>query len=403
MASGDEKGNPGVVYVGRIPHGFYESEMRQYFSQFGTITKLRLSRNRKTGHSKHFAFLEFESNEVAKIVAETMNNYLMYGHILKCKYVEPEALHPDAFKGANKRFRVAPYNRMEKRALEAPKSETQWTKKNQREQADREKKAEKLKAMGYEIDLPKLQSPSEVLQQKESQSAEQEKAPDHSGPASNATPTPTTLPNNEIPPKKRKSKKETEIAAPARTDKTTTPAATSNNLTSEPVHSQNVVQPKSEKKERRKEKRENTKGDPKQLAAEFRVDETTGASVKTKPAKTGAEATMAISDLIRPSPSSKKRKRAVDEDQHVVINETAAAVTAETAPVEEEALPSTLPAESRKDGISKKSRRKRSSNVGNKLPELKQTSTKPAARDPKAQEAKRAPKTEGSLKKAKKA
>ncbi len=42
------KDGPGVVYVGRIPHGFYENEMRQYFSQFGTISKLRLSRNRKT-------------------------------------------------------------------------------------------------------------------------------------------------------------------------------------------------------------------------------------------------------------------------------------------------------------------------------------------------------------------
>jgi len=38
---------PGVVYVGRIPHGFYEKEMREYFSQFGKINKLKLSRNKK--------------------------------------------------------------------------------------------------------------------------------------------------------------------------------------------------------------------------------------------------------------------------------------------------------------------------------------------------------------------
>lgn len=155
---------PGAVYVGRIPHGFYETEMRLYFSQFGTITKLRLSRNRKTGHSKHFAFIEFESNEVARIVAETMDNYLMYGHILKCKYAPPHSLHPDTFKGANKRFRIKPRNAMEKRALEAPKSESHWTKKNSKEQAKREKKVEKMKAMGYDIELPTLKSPREVLQ-----------------------------------------------------------------------------------------------------------------------------------------------------------------------------------------------------------------------------------------------
>lgn len=37
----------GTVYLGRIPHGFYEEEMRSYFSQFGEVTRLRLSRNKQ--------------------------------------------------------------------------------------------------------------------------------------------------------------------------------------------------------------------------------------------------------------------------------------------------------------------------------------------------------------------
>lgn len=37
----------GVLYLGRIPHGFYEAEMKAYFSQFGDVTRLRLSRNKK--------------------------------------------------------------------------------------------------------------------------------------------------------------------------------------------------------------------------------------------------------------------------------------------------------------------------------------------------------------------
>jgi RNA recognition motif-containing protein len=206
-----QKGNkdgPGTVYVGRIPHGFYENEMRQYFSQFGTITKLRLSRNRKTGHSKHFAFMEFESSHVAKIVAETMDNYLMFGHILKCKYVPPQSLHPETFKGANKRFRVAPHNKMEKRALEAPKSESHWTKKNSKEQTKREKKAEKLKAMGYDIELPKLKNPTDVLQQRESQTAEEEKAPDTAeADGKDAVPAGTAVSSDEVAPSKRKTRK----------------------------------------------------------------------------------------------------------------------------------------------------------------------------------------------------
>ena len=66
---------PGTVYLGRIPHGFYENEMRQYFKQFGDILQLRLSRNKKTGRSKHYAFIQFSSGDVASIVAKTMDNY----------------------------------------------------------------------------------------------------------------------------------------------------------------------------------------------------------------------------------------------------------------------------------------------------------------------------------------
>ena len=74
-----------VVYLGRIPHGFYEQEMSSYFSQFGTITALRLARNKKSGASKHYAFIQFDSCSVAAIVVETMHNYLLSNRLLQCK------------------------------------------------------------------------------------------------------------------------------------------------------------------------------------------------------------------------------------------------------------------------------------------------------------------------------
>lgn len=136
--------------------------MRAYFSQFGEITRLRLSRNRVTGQSKHYAFVEFASVSVAKIVAATMDNYLIYGHILKCKYVPSEQLHPDLWKGANRRFKKTPWNRIEKKRLEKGKTRTQWADRIDREQKKRQAKAEKLKAIGYEMDLPQLKSVEEV-------------------------------------------------------------------------------------------------------------------------------------------------------------------------------------------------------------------------------------------------
>ena len=70
--------NRGIIMLKNIPHGFYEKQMMAYFSQFGKVTNLKLNRSVKTGASKGIAFIEFQYEDVAKIVAETMNNYLMF-------------------------------------------------------------------------------------------------------------------------------------------------------------------------------------------------------------------------------------------------------------------------------------------------------------------------------------
>ncbi|KAL6714942.1 nucleolar protein [Lecanora helva] len=152
----------GVIYVGRIPHGFYEHQMRQYFSQFGDIKHLRMSRNRKTGASKHYAFIEFKSASVAKIAAETMNNYLMFGHILKCKVVSPEQLHENIWKGADKRFKKIPWNKLEGRKHEMAMGRDLWRNRNENEEKRRKAKTEKLKELEYDFETPPLKSVDNV-------------------------------------------------------------------------------------------------------------------------------------------------------------------------------------------------------------------------------------------------
>ncbi len=68
-----EAAGSSVVYLGHLPHGFYEDQMSKFLSQFGAIKRLRLARNLKTGKSQHHAFVEFEFPEVAAIVAQTLH------------------------------------------------------------------------------------------------------------------------------------------------------------------------------------------------------------------------------------------------------------------------------------------------------------------------------------------
>ncbi|KAL7274038.1 nucleolar protein [Rhizina undulata] len=159
-----EKATPGIIYLGRIPHGFYEHEMRSYFSQFGTVNRLRLSRNKKTGRSKHYAFLEFADSEVAKIVAETMDSYLLFGHILRCKVVPRDNLADveRLFKGANKRFKPKPGAKLAKAELEKKRTVEQWEKVEQKENKRRKSINKKLKdaGMDYEFDAPEVVKPT---------------------------------------------------------------------------------------------------------------------------------------------------------------------------------------------------------------------------------------------------
>uniref|UniRef100_A0A023F793 Putative nucleolar rna-binding protein nifk n=1 Tax=Triatoma infestans TaxID=30076 RepID=A0A023F793_TRIIF len=83
----------GVVYFSHIPHGFYEEEIKSYCSQFGKVTGVYLPRSKK-GNSRGYGFVEFQYPEVAEIVAETMNNYLMCNRLLKAKYIPPSEQRP---------------------------------------------------------------------------------------------------------------------------------------------------------------------------------------------------------------------------------------------------------------------------------------------------------------------
>lgn len=142
-----------VVYLGRVPHGFYEKEMEGFFGQFGKVQQLRLSRNKKTGHSKHYAFIEFEDAEVAHVVAETMDGYRLFDHILQCKVVSMDKIHPKMFHGANKTFKVFPWKQVAREQHNAVKTAEQTTRIADRLLRKEQQKRRKLTQLGIEYEF----------------------------------------------------------------------------------------------------------------------------------------------------------------------------------------------------------------------------------------------------------
>eukprot|EP00949_MAST-11_sp_MAST-11-sp1_P000647 g647.t1 len=149
-----KKERDAVVYLGHIPHGFFEEQMRGFFSQFGDVRNLRLSRSKKTGRSRGYAFIEFESQEVAKIVAATMNNYLLSGRCLQCHILDAADVHESIFLGSNRKFQPHLRKALARHKHNAERTEEQEKRAAERTKLKNEKKRKKLEELGIDYDIP---------------------------------------------------------------------------------------------------------------------------------------------------------------------------------------------------------------------------------------------------------
>ncbi|KAH3686168.1 hypothetical protein WICPIJ_002857 [Wickerhamomyces pijperi] len=129
----------GLVYLSRLPKGFEKEEITKYFNQFGDITNIHVPVSKRTGNFKHYAFLEFSNAEDAKIAVETMNNYLVLGHILKAKLMDNEEFKAPKH---NKKY----YNNQDKYALK-----NDVKKLNENVENKRAARREALKAKGIDF------------------------------------------------------------------------------------------------------------------------------------------------------------------------------------------------------------------------------------------------------------
>ncbi|VAI41248.1 unnamed protein product [Triticum turgidum subsp. durum] len=145
-----------VLYIGHIPHGFYEDQMQGFFQQFGAVKRVRVARNRKTGKSKHYGFIEFENPEVAKIVADEMNNYLLFEHTLQIAPVPPEKVHAKLWKGVRKGFIPIDRVAIERKRLSKDKTVEEHKKMLEGIVKRDEKRRKRIKAAGIDYECPAL-------------------------------------------------------------------------------------------------------------------------------------------------------------------------------------------------------------------------------------------------------
>ena len=78
------------LYVGNLPYTLTSDQLRQEFSQAGTVTDCVVITDRQTGRSKGFGFVEFEKEEDAKKAIELLNEKEMDGRNLVVNEARPK-------------------------------------------------------------------------------------------------------------------------------------------------------------------------------------------------------------------------------------------------------------------------------------------------------------------------
>jgi cold-inducible RNA-binding protein len=78
------------IYVGNLSYNTSEDDLRTLFTQAGTVTSVALIKDRDTGQSKGFAFIEMSSQAEAEKAIQTFNDYSFADRPLKVNLARPK-------------------------------------------------------------------------------------------------------------------------------------------------------------------------------------------------------------------------------------------------------------------------------------------------------------------------
>ncbi len=81
------------IYVGNLPYGVSEGDLRSLFEQFGAVTSATIIKDKFTGDSKGFGFVEM-SDADAQAAIDNLNGTEFKGRSLTVNQARPKADGP---------------------------------------------------------------------------------------------------------------------------------------------------------------------------------------------------------------------------------------------------------------------------------------------------------------------
>jgi cold-inducible RNA-binding protein len=82
------------LFVGGLPFSTTDDELNQVFSAHGTVASATVVKDRDTGRSKGFGFVEFESDDEGKAAEAALNGSDMGGRSITVNQARPKEDRP---------------------------------------------------------------------------------------------------------------------------------------------------------------------------------------------------------------------------------------------------------------------------------------------------------------------
>jgi cold-inducible RNA-binding protein len=78
------------LYVGNLPYETGEQDLRELFSQSGSVDTVNVMRDMATGRARGFAFVEMGTDEGARKAIEDLNGHQLGGRALTVNEARPK-------------------------------------------------------------------------------------------------------------------------------------------------------------------------------------------------------------------------------------------------------------------------------------------------------------------------
>ena len=78
------------LFVGNLPYSVGESDLETAFADHGTVVSAVVIRDRESGRSRGFGFVEMETEEMAEAAAGAMDGFEIDGRRLRVNEAQPK-------------------------------------------------------------------------------------------------------------------------------------------------------------------------------------------------------------------------------------------------------------------------------------------------------------------------